>query len=612
MRSGSMDKALLGAVLCVGLLVVLAMYQIDRQWMVMEQLRGQLSAQTADIQRLQYTLQNLSTEQFKKGQNALLNEPESDGAFERAKAVQAEAEVDTDAPLYLPLKAHLKTLTPLISGDLASSRIQEFVLESLLSRDPDTLQWQGLLAHKWTISEDGLTFDFWLRRGLRFSDGVPVTAEDVAFSFDFLMDERIAAPRSRAYFQKIASVEAILPNHVRFHFKEPYYNALALAGGMQVLAKHYYQRFLEDPQSFNQSKALLFGSGPYLLEQGEKWRPDRGQVKLTRNPRYWGPVLANFKTLTWRVIENESALLSSFRNGDIHLYDARPKEFQDLSKDPEIKDSSRFMAFTSMTAGYRYVAWNQKRAGKTTPFADKKLRLAMTLLTDRQRIADELMLGYAEVAASPFSSASKQHDPKLAPRAVNREKALQLLAEAGYLDRDNDGQLENAEGEAFSFELTYFQDSQDTQRIVLLLKDLYAEAGINLIPDPAEWSVMLEKLDQRQFDAITLGWSGSVESDLYQIFHSSQIEQGGDNFIGYSNLAFDRYVEQARRTVDESVRMDYWRRAEKMLYDDQPYTFLFRKQTLHLLDKDLQNVQATRIGSNVYRVPTEVYWRPSP
>jgi peptide/nickel transport system substrate-binding protein len=503
--------------------------------------------------------------------------------------------------------AGLKTLTPLVSTDAYAAEIQGYVLESLLTRNPETLEWEGLLARDWEVSKDGLTFRFHLREGLTFSDGEPLTAEDVAFSFAFIMNPAIAAPRERAYYEKIESVTALGPFEVEFQFKEPYFDSLALAGSLRVLPQHFYAPYLEQPENFNQSKGLLLGSGPYRLKDPKGWTPDQGLVELERNPRYWGPVQPSFDKLLWKVIANDSARLTTFRNGDIDIYSARPLEYQKLLKDKELAARTQHLEYRSPTAGYNYIAWNQERDGKPTRFADQRVRQAMTFLTDRAKIIDQIMLGYAEPAVSPFTPGSPQHDPALTPRPFDLAKAKTLLAQAGYADRNDDGILEDADGKPFRFELVFFQDASDTRRLVLFLKDLYAHAGILLEPRPTEWSVMLDQINKKNFDAITLGWTSGIEIDIYQMFHSSQTMDGGDNFIAYRNPKLDALIEQARTTIDEATRMPLWQACERILYEDQPYTFLMRRKSLVFVDQRMHNLEVTRLGLNLGITPVEWY-----
>lgn len=612
------DFALFTAIVVVGILVLLAMYQVDRQWNKLDEMQRLMAEQTEDTRELRNVVRGLS-QRISAGA-AVSSAPAGSAGAEAASVAEAipasfrRAYAATHLPNYAEgdwlvqaFGLNLKTITPLVSTDAYASDVQSYVLESLLSRDPETLEWQGLIAKSWQISEDGLTFTFQLRDDVTFSDGKPLTAEDVAFSFQFIMDPRIDAPRERAYYEKIASVTATNPGEVVFVFKEPYYDALALAGGLSIFAKHFYEPYLSTPNEFNQSKGLLLGSGPYRLKDPKGWTPDAGIIELERSPRYWAPVRPPFHRLLWKVISNDSARLTTYRNGDIDAYGARPVEYKALLDDQGIMSKSQSFEYHSPTAGYNYIAWNQSRNGQPTRFADKRVRQALGYLTDRQRIVDEIFLGYAEPAASPFNPRGKQHAADVQPLPFDLAKAQALLKEAGYEDRNGDGVLEDPQGQTFSFELVYFQDNEDTKRMVLLLKDLYARAGIELIPKPTEWAVMIDLLKKRDIDAITLGWTGSIESDIYQIFHSSQIGGGGDNFVGYSNPRLDELIVQARATVDEATRMPLWQECERILAQDQPYAFLIRRKSLVFIDSRFANISMTKLGLNFGSVPLEVF-----
>ena len=596
-----------------GVLVALlvAMYMIDRQWNMMSRMRATMQEQAEDLRALRADLKALDERVASGVVAAHTAAPESEpavaAAFERALAATRQPGYASGDWLVRAFGVGLKTITPLVSQDAYASDVQGYVQETLIARNPDTLEWEGLIARSWDISEDGLTITFRLRDGVTFSDGRPLTADDVAFTFAFIMNESIAAPRYRAYLEKIESVEATSTLEVRFQYREPYFNALALAGGLEVMPRHFYEPYLEDPTTFNESKGLLLGSGPYRLADPKAWTPDLGLVELERNPRYWGPVAPSFERILWKVIENDSARLTTFRNRDIDSYGARPREYQGLLDDEALRAQTHNFEFMNAVAGYSYIGWNQRRNGEPTRFADRRVRQAMTWLTDRNRIIEEIMLGYAEPAVSPFSPRSRQHDPAIEPRSFDPEKAKALLAEVGYLDRDGDGVLEDEAGAPFEFELVYFQENEDTERMVLFLKDLYARAGVHLKPLPAEWPVMLDLLDNRDYDAITLGWTSGVETDVYQMFHGSQTEDGGDNFIHFKHAEFDALVDRARATVREEERMPLWQAVERIFYEEQPYTFLMRRKTLAFVDRRLENLEVTKLGLNLSSVPVEIY-----
>jgi len=602
----------------LAVMILLTMYMVDRQWGKMAQMERVMQEQADSMrelrtlvrsvdQRVQNGSFNVAASGDANGKNSAPVENDIPKAFRRAKIAVDQPDYHEGDWHVQAFALNLKTITPLVSSDVYASNVQGYVLESLLMRDPDTLEWEGMIAKSWEVSDDGLKLTFKLREDVVFSDGQPMSSDDVVFSFDFIMNETIAAPRARAYFEKMKSVTAFGKYTVVFEFKEPYFNALSLAGSMSIMARHFYEPYLKEPETFNQSKGLLIGSGPYRLQDPKGWTPDQGMVELERNPRYWGPILPAFDRLLWKVIENDSARLTTFRNGEIDIYGARPREYKTLLDDVELSARTQNFEYMSPTAGYSYIGWNQGSVENPSRFADKRVRQAMTYLTDRQRIIDEIMLGYGEIALSPFNPRSHQHDKALTPRSYDPEKAKALLKEVGYEDRNGDGVLEDASGEPFEFGLVYFQGNEDTKRIVLFLKDLYAGAGVLLHPKPTEWSVMLDLLDKRNFDAITLGWSSGVETDIFQMFHGSQTENGGDNFIGNKNPELDKLIDEARASVDEAKRMPLWQQAETIMHDDQPYTFLMRRKTMAFIDKRIHNIVQTKLGLNAGFVPVEWY-----
>jgi len=644
-RLSSRDIILYVLLSLIVLLLILVMYQVDRQWNKLREVQISVSEQAKDVQDVRTSVSRLqqswkdkvivqapsaaavvatnaatannstaapssgnsmsqaaATKTVNKGLPDTVSE-----SFRRAyNASQKEDYAEGDWKV-ASFQSTVKTISPLVSGDAYASEVQQNVLESLLARNPDTLNWEGLVARDWQVSQDGLTITFQLHPNVIFSDGKPLTSEDLVFSYAFMMNEAIKAPGERAYYEKIKSVEANGPHEVIFKFKEPYFQALGLAGGISILAKHFYEEYMTKGEEFNESKGLLIGSGPYRLADPKSWTSDQGAIELVRNPRYWGAVQPTFDKLVWKIIQNDSARLTTYRNGDIDVYSARPIEYNKLLKDEQIIAKSQNLEYMSPVAGYSYIAWNQKAGEDKTRFADKRVRQAMTYLVDRDVMIRDIYLGYAEPAISPFSPRSKQHDPALTPRKQDVAKAKELLKAAGYEDRDNDGLLEDEAGEAFSFKLMYAEGSDDTKRLVLLFKDMFAKAGVQLVPDPTEWSVMIERLDQKNFDATVLGWTSGLETDVYQMFHSSQTKTNGNNFINYISPKLDALIEKARVEVDETKRMAIWQQSEAVFYDEQPYTFLKRSKSLVFIDKRVKNLELTKMGLNLNFQPYEIY-----
>ncbi|MEM0914223.1 MAG: ABC transporter substrate-binding protein [Planctomycetota bacterium] len=440
------------------------------------------------------------------------------------------------------------------------------------------------------------TYTFRMRPGAVFSDGTPVTSEDVVFSWDLLNNPAVDAHDERAFYDNIRAWEALDDRTVRFESREPHYLAFGFAGGRPVMPKHFYERFT--PEQINTSSSLLMGSGPYrMAEPDEGWRPGT-PIELVRNDRFWGPQPA-FDRLVWKIINEPVARLTEYRNGSIDFLAAQPNQYQEMLNEPDLVERSHHSAVDTVPSGYAFVAWNQRRGGEPTRFADKRVRQAMTYLIDRDRISEEMMKGYARPANGPFEPGNPQRNPELDTRSLDVAKARALLAEAGYEDRDGDGVIEAPDGTPFEFTFTYPSGASYYDDIALFIKDTMAKAGILVKLEKLEWAVFVQRLDNRNFDAVILRWGGgAIESDIRQMFHSSQIANRGNNFNAYSNPELDVIIDQARKTLDRDERMALWHQAHAILWEDQPYTFMFTQKALRFVDDRVANIEAISSGLN--------------
>jgi peptide/nickel transport system substrate-binding protein len=473
--------------------------------------------------------------------------------------------------------------------------VQAYVLDTLVDRDPVTLKWIPRLAQSWKISDDELTIEFTLRRGVTFSDGEPLTAADVVFTVNLIQNEQVEDPRDRVYLDKLAKVEAVGDYGVRLVFKEPYFKSFETAGTLYVMSKKFYSQFT--PKELNESTGLLLGSGPYRMADPKAWRPEPGKpIELVRNERYWGePPGPN--RLLWRVIAEPAVRMTAYRNGETDVYyQPSPEQFDTAKNDPALAARTQLFAMDVVTAGYLYIGWNQKKEGKNTYFADPRVRRAMTMLIDREAIIRDIMHGYATVSTGPFSHLSPASDPSVKPWPYDPQAAQKLLAEAGFSRSGN--VLTGPDGKEFRFSILYSSTSATAKRIMTFVQDALARAGIVMEPAASEWSVILQQTKERKYDAVFMGWGGVVEEDPQQIFHSDSMKGVGDNFVQYSNPRLDAIIDKARRTMNEDERVKMWHEVHRIIHEDQPYTFMFADWELDMVDKRIKGVEATKLALN--------------
>ena len=589
-RFGLKDLFLFLLVCGLIVLVLLQMKQYDRQWQVVQQVRNQVGDQTSDLARIRRMLEQGAI----SGPSLSTTRQSNLDVDKRVRRIHSAADFSPGDDVVDVLLAPPDKLTPLINTDLYSMQIQGYVLDTLVDRDPVTLGWVPRLATDWKVSPDGLTIDFNLRQGVTFSDGQPLTADDVVYTIQLTQDEKIEAPAKRVYLSKLKSCEKTGDYSVRFVFKEPYYMAFEVVGGTQVLSKKFYSRYT--PQQFNESTGLLIGSGPYRMADPTDWKPEPGRpIELVRNERYWGEP-GGPNRLTWRIIALPAARMTALRNGEIDMfYQPAPDQFDVIKSDPELSKRFNTFAIDTLDGGYLYIGWNEKRHGKPTYFADARVRRAMTMLIDRQRVIRDIIRGYATIATGPFNPLSPQSDPSVKPLPFDPEQAQKLLAEAGFSRKNN--ALFGPDGKQFTFEFMYPSTSETSKRVATFIVDAMAQAGIVVRPAPTEWTVLLQRQKERDLDALFAGWGGgAVEDDPQQIFSSSAIAGVGDNYVQYSNPKVDAAIEAARSTVDEAKRMEIWHEIHRMLHEDQPYTFMLTDKELDAVDKRFKGVEPTKFG----------------
>jgi len=521
-----------------------------------------------------------------------------------------------------------QNLNPITGKDLYERYVNAYVFEGLLTYNLDSGEYEGVLAKSWDVSEDGKTITFHLYPEAHFSDGHPVTAEDVVFSYNTVMNPQVDARSAASYLSDCESCEAVDEHTVRFRWKKKYFMVVGSAGNIfPILPKHLYEKNVEvDPEKakeagithFNNLVQAFVGSGPYRFE---KWTAGT-EITLVRNERYWGKPRA-FDRVSFRIITDERASWQQFKAGNLDYLAVTPEWWLKIKgyceKDKVLADALRMYKYDTPANGYTYIGWNEakyedvakpsgevERVERPHPlFSDWRVRRAMTHLLARKTILKYIYHEIGTVATGPFWPMSPQSAPDITPWPYDRREAMRLLAEAGWQDRDNDGWLENEDGEPFRFAWTLPGGHQQTLDLVRVVKEEFRRAGIDVEARFLDWPVFITKLDNRDFDAVTLAWggSGAIEGDPYQIWHSDAIADQGHNFISFRNARADELIIEARSEMDRDRRLKLWHEFHHLLHDVQPYTFFIARQSLALVSSRMQNVKVHKLGMD-----SEEWW----
>ncbi|HRP69998.1 MAG TPA: peptide-binding protein [Turneriella sp.] len=471
-------------------------------------------------------------------------------------------------------------LNPVISEDAYSSAIQSRIFESLVERDPKTLLFRGNIAKSWNVGADKLTYTFHLRDNIFFHDDTPLTATDVLFSYKMLMDDKIPNAHKKVYYKDVESLNAPDAHTVVFRMKRPYAFALEHLGGFEIIPKHVYEvgNFMTDERNFRGP----VGSGPYRFVE---WK-NGVRVVLTRFEKYWGATPA-IRKIEYQIIKNDAVALQALKKGDIDSYNLKPLQWTRQTNSEKFNRDFRKIKY--LAPSYRYVGYNMR----TFPFNDRRVRLAMAHLMDLPRIQKTILEGLAEITTGPFLPQSLQYNKSLPPLAYNPQKALLLLKEAGYTPNSK-GMLEK-DGNVLEIEFMVPAVGGFYDQFVSIIKEDFYKVGILLTPRKLEFQTLLEKINKREFHAVMLGWSSGIESDPYQLWHTSQ-RATGHNFTGFGNTESDALIEKARVTFNVTERNKLYHRFHEIVYQEQPYTFLYVGYALIALNRRFTNVNVYPAG----------------
>ncbi len=474
-----------------------------------------------------------------------------------------------------------------VSRDIYSKwMVFETVFEPLLTYDYDEVKLVPCLAESYEVSQDGLEITFRLKDDVWFSDGVAVTADDVIFTYETVINPKIDAADVAQSYIDVDKIERIDDKTVRFTMKRPHFLAMEILSfwDIGIYPKHIYD--FKSEAEFNKRLSNPIGSGPYVFE---KW--DVGdKITFRRNENYRGPK-PKIKKIVYKFIINDKARLQALRSGDVDIIIPAPDQFMDVIKDENFKNSFRCLAYWNPGVPFYYIGWNQ-----ATPFfSDRRVRLAMTSLLDRQAIIRYLLKSSGQIINGPFFIYGKENNPDIKPWPYDPNRAAQLLDEAGWKDSDGDG-IRDKDGIPFKFKFSYSADYYLYQNLAAILKDSAAKLGIEVTADPVEWSILITRISDQKFESMVMGWGGAIIDDYYQIFHSSQIGNRGSNYVGFKNAEADRLLEQIRRTLDEQKRIELSHKVHSILHYEQPYTFLFTRPTYRIVAPRFENVIVHKLG----------------
>lgn len=510
-------------------------------------------------------------------------------------------------------------MNSLITPDAYVSAVWARANDSLAERDYKDAgdgKYQPKMAESWKVSSDKCRYDITLRKGILwhdFKDPVTgkewkkkeVTARDFKFYIDVIKNKDVDAAPLRTYLADLEKIEVKDDYNFTVIWRKPYFLSEDITLSLSPLPRHLYHAYEGpfDGKRFNedhQRNRMVVGCGPYAFFKWEKGR----RILLKRFEGYYGKALGIFppiENIAFEIIQHPNTRLQSLLSGDLDMDNLSPDQWINRTKSKEFGKEGFLKKLEYPSFAYNYIGLNQK----TPIFREKAVRQALSHLVDRKKILKNVFFDLASAVTGPFSSHSSACDKSLPPYTFSPEKAARLLKEASWKDTDGDGILEK-NGMKLKFTVIFPGSSVTYRKMLPIIKEDMAKAGVQMDLLGIEWSVLVKRVGEKNFEACALGWTGTLKPDPYQLWHSSQADiPNSSNMISYRSRKADSLIEKIRLSFDGKERTRLYHALHRVIYEDAPYIFLFAPSNLTVIHKRYRNVKVFRdsIARDILWVP---------
>ncbi len=517
-------------------------------------------------------------------------------------------------------------LHPTNGSSSPRSQVLQFTQKTLLYTDyTNQSLMPGLVKSMPVISDDGLLYTYELNDNITWDDGQPLTVADIVFTAKVLKCPLTNNPSTKLYWENIENIlqDSVNKNKFTIVMKKKRMQNISSFVSFTILQKSFhdknnilssytFEQFNDSSfngndhidlqlwaKEFNDDKygrdpEFLNGLGMYKVTQWEN-----GQyITLTRKKNHWTQKSKDYHDVSYpgkiifKINKDEASQMIEFRSQEMDVStNLSVSTFIHLSSDVAFNKNYNYAMMP--TYNYTYVCFNQKPDGQSRKklFDDKNVRKAFALLIPVDKIIKLVYKQYSDQSyfmVSNVSPLKAEFNRELKPVKQDINAAEKLLNVAGWKDTDNDGILDkNIDGVRTSLiaDLGYLSSAPDWKDMALLIMEELAKAGIKVNPVSMELKLFLEKAKMHDFDLLLGSWGGtSMAEDYTQLWHTSSWTNHGSNYPGFGNEESDKLIDSLKYEIDESSRTRMSHRLQKIIYDDQPYVFLYvslRRNVIH-------------------------------
>lgn len=471
---------------------------------------------------------------------------------------------DSDT-LFIGSGAEAPGLDPRVEVDIPAFERINLIMESLVVFN-SSMELEPRLATDWELTNDNHTISFWLREGVTWHDGEPFTADDVKYTYEWILDPDSDAPNASLYLD-IEEIEIEDEHTIHFHLSTPNVFLLNNMARLPIVPRHAGER-----DDFRQNPV---GTGPYMFDS---WvRDDR--MDLVAFNDYWGGE-PNIARVVFRTIPENPTRLLAFEAGEIDVFQGGvvPRELDRLEEDPNI------IVQRTPSTGYAYLGMNTL----SEPLNVLEVRHALSHIINRDAIVERVLNGIGTPGVGPVPAALPWYNDDVPRYDYDLDKARELLEEAGYY------------GEDISLDL-YTNENLERIRIAEILQFEAARVGISINVHVEEWGAFLDRvLGSEDYDLYILGWSGQLDPDraMYRQFHT----EGSFNDTYISNERLDYLLEKGLTVPSDSQEsIDIYREAQEIVVELAPYGFINFQEEVGLQHPYLEGYEVHPYPANSWQ-----------
>lgn len=474
-------------------------------------------------------------------------------------------------------------------GNYGKYAAGELVIDTLLDYDPN-YNFLPSLAKEHKVSPDGLEYTFNLQEGVKWHDGEPFTADDVAFTFKSIMSPEwtgtgyvsLSLVEGAAEFkageaQEVSGIEVVDEYTIKVKLVKPFAPFLEAVGkGLWILPEHVFEGVAVGKMASAEFSKKPIGTGPVKFV---KYATDQ-YVEYEANKDYFLGA-PGFEKLILRIMTPDLAL-AAFEAGELDATTRTGIGTINISDFDKIQELKNIQVEVFDTMSYQTMTVNTKK-----PYlADKRIRQAIMYGIDREAIVDQLLQGKGKIAHSPIAEDSPWFNEDITKYNFDQEKAKKLLDEAGW-DSNQEIQLSVPKGNIIR------------ERSAPLIQQYLQQIGMKVKLEYMDFPTLMNLMENQELDMALLGTSTGMvdpDSNLYPFYHSEQLRPIGWNTSSYQDSQLDELLEEGAVEKDEAVRKGIYDEVQSKIAEELPYIFLYYEQSIGATNTRLKNATPNQVG----------------